>query len=35
MVFALQNVGTSTNDCSGSVRRILCFDGSSWKELQW
>ena len=33
MVFALQNVSTGENDCSESVRRILSFDGSAWKEL--
>lgn len=33
MVFALQNVSTGENDCSESVRRILSFDGATWKEL--
>jgi hypothetical protein len=33
MVFALQNVSTGNSDCSGNVRRVLSFDGSSWKEL--
>jgi hypothetical protein len=33
MVFALQNVSTGNNDCSGNVRRVLSFDGAAWKEL--
>ena len=33
IIFALQNVSTGENDCSESVRRILSFDGNSWKEL--
>lgn len=31
MVFALQNVSMGDNDCSESLRRILSFDGASWK----
>jgi hypothetical protein len=33
MVFALQNVSIGSKDCSANVRRVLSFDGSSWKEL--
>jgi hypothetical protein len=33
MIFALQNVSVGHSDCSESVRKILSFDGNSWRAL--